>query len=66
MGLIAIYAPGAEDFSTNGLGLLLPSECTIEEQANGMYELTLVHPITSDLRWMQIQNGCIIKAHSNS
>ena len=64
MGLIAIYAPGAEDFSTNGLGLLLPSECTIEEQANGMYELTLVHPITSDLRWMQIQNGCIIKAEA--
>lgn len=64
MGLIAIYAPGTEDFSTNGLGLLLPSECTIEEQANGMYELTLVHPISSDLRWMQIQNGCIIKAEA--
>lgn len=62
MGLIAIYAPNATDFSNNGLGLLLPTECTVEEQANGMYELTVVHPITGDLRWAQIQNGCIIKA----
>lgn len=60
--MISIYAPNATDFSNNGLSLLLPIECTIEEQANGMYELTLVHPITSDLRWAQIQNGCIIKA----
>ena len=64
MGLISIYAPGATDFSTNGLGLLMPVECTIEEQANGMYELTLVHPITDDLRWAQLQTGCIIKAEA--
>lgn len=63
MGTVAIYAPGAEDFSSNGLGLLLPTECTVKEQANGMYELTLVHPITGDLRWTQIQNGCILKAN---
>lgn len=60
--MISIYAPNATDFSMNGLGLLLPIECTIEEQANGMYELTIVHPITNDYRWAQLQNGCIIKA----
>lgn len=49
--MISIYAPNATDFSNNGLSLLLPIECTIEEQANGMYELTLVHPITSAGRW---------------
>ena len=42
---ICIYAPDAQDFSTNGLGILTPLECTIEEQAGGMYELKLVHPI---------------------
>lgn len=60
--MISIYAPNATDFSMNGLGLLLPIECTIEEQANGLYELTIVHPITGDHRWAQLQNGCIIKA----
>lgn len=60
--MISIYAPNATDFSMNGLGLLLPIECTIEEQANGLYELTIVHPITTDHRWAQLQNGCIIKA----
>lgn len=59
---ICIYPPSTEDFSTNGLGILQPIECTIEEEAAGKYELELVHPIDSTQRWAQIQNGCIIKA----
>ena len=59
---ICIYPPNAGDFTTNGLGILQPIECTIEEEAAGKYELELVHPIDSTLRWAQIQNGCIIKA----
>lgn len=59
---IPIYAANETDFSNNGLGLLLPSECEIEEQANGMYQLRLVHPIAADLRWSLINNGCIVKA----
>lgn len=62
--MISIYAPNATDFSMNGLGLLLPIECTIVERANGLYELTIVHPITDDYRWAQLQNGCIIKAEA--
>lgn len=58
-----IYAPHETDFSNNGLGLLLPIECSVEEEAAGKYALTLTHPITDDLRWAQIQNGCIIKAN---
>ena len=58
---VCIYAPLADDFTTNGLGILTPLECTVEEQAAGMYELEMVHPIDNTLRWMQIQNGCIIK-----
>ena len=59
---IPIYDPSATDFSTNGRGLLLPVECTIEEQANGKYELKLVQPMTYDMRWKLIDNGCILKA----
>lgn len=59
---IPIYAKNADDFSTNGMGLLTPIECTVEEQAAGMYELTLVQPIDNTLRWAQLQTGNIIKA----
>ena len=43
--MITIYAPEAQDFSTLGLGALAPYECTVEEQAGGMYELTMTHPM---------------------
>lgn len=55
---IPIYPPGATDFSTNGLGLILPSECIIENGA----QLTMTQPIEDDLRWAQVQIGCIVKA----
>ena len=62
MSLVSIYAPNAEDFSTNGLGPMLPTECTIEEIKNGKFELTMVQPITDDYRWAQVQIDCILKA----
>ena len=58
---ICIYPPNAEDFTTNGLGILAPLECTVEETAAGKYELELVQPIDNTLRWAQIANGCIVK-----
>lgn len=58
---ICIYPPQAEDFTTNGLGIITPLECTVEEVAAGKYELELVHPIDNTLRWVQIANGCILK-----
>lgn len=62
MSRICIYPPSATDFSTNGEGLLTPTECTVSEQAAGLYQLTLTHPIDDTLRWMQLQTGWIIKA----
>lgn len=58
---IPIYAKGTDDFYTNGLGLLMPLEVTVEEQAAGKYEATLIHPIDDTYRWAQIQGGCILK-----
>ena len=60
--MITIYAANATDFSTLGLGALAPSECTIEEQAGGLYEMTLTQPITDDLKHTLIAQGRIVKA----
>ena len=60
--MITIYAPDAVDFSTLGLGALAPYECTVEEQAGGMYELTMTHPMDEAGKWLNIGVGCIVKA----
>lgn len=60
--MITVYAPKATDFSTLGLGALAPYEVEIEEQAGGMYELTMTHPMDEDGKWLNIGIGCIIKA----
>ena len=62
MDAITIYAPDADDFTTLGLGVLTPTECTVTWQAAGAYELTLVQPIDATNRWAQLANGCIIAA----
>lgn len=62
MRAIPIYAPNETDTSTNGLGLLTPIECRITEKARGMCELTLVQPISDDLRWTLLGRGCLVKA----
>lgn len=60
--MITIYSPNETDFSTLGLGALAPYECTIEEQAGGMYELTMTHPMDEAGKWLNIGVGCILKA----
>ena len=60
--MITIYDAKAADFSTLGLGALLPTKCTVSEMAGGMYELKIVHPITSDMRHDRIKPMRIIKA----
>ena len=59
---VTVYPPHTDDFATNGLGVLMPIECEVEEIARGKYELTLTHPIDRTLRWMLLQPGAYIKA----
>lgn len=59
---ICIYDARTDDFTTNGLSVLSPISCEIEETENDMFELTLEHPIDESNRWAQIQEGAIIKA----
>ena len=60
--MITVYDKFAADFSTLGLGAIRPTECKIEEEAGGMYELKVVHPICEDGRHERIEMLNIIKA----
>ena len=60
--MITIYAPNATDFSTLGLGALAPYEVSIEEQAGGLYELSMAHPMDEAGKWLNIGVGCVVKA----
>lgn len=51
-----------EKFSSNGLAVLSPSHCEITEELNGMYELTLTHPIDETGKWKYLLELNIIKA----
>jgi phage minor structural protein len=59
--MITIYAYDSLKFGSNGLGVLLPSKCTIQEEANGMYELDMEHPMDEDLRYTLINVDCILR-----
>lgn len=59
---IPIYAEDASDFGTNGLGLLYPLSCEVQEQTSAMYELTIEMPITQDGKFSLLQPERIIKA----
>ena len=60
--MICIYEANTTSWRGNGLCILLPSSCTVSEIVGGDFGLTLVHPITEDLRWKELQEERIIKA----
>ena len=60
--MICIYEANTTSWHGNGLCILQPSSCTVTEIAGGDFSLTLVHPITEDLRWKELQEERIIKA----
>ena len=63
MAQIFVYAPNADDFDCLGeCGPLTPTKCVHIEDANGMSEITLEHPIDENNRWSFLQTGYILKA----
>jgi phage minor structural protein len=63
MADVFVYDANAEDFDTLGLcGPLSPTKCVHIEEANGMSELTIEHPIDQEGRWAYLIEGRIIKA----
>lgn len=58
-----LYAPTASVFTTNGLGALADAiDCTVEEERNGAYTLTMVYPVDG-LHYGDLSLSSIIKAH---
>lgn len=60
--MICIYEADCTDFSTNGLGVVLPTSCEVTETLNGEWELTLEHPIDDAGKWQRFADGRILRA----
>ena len=44
--MICIYDARATSFDSHGLGILHPTSCEVNEEADGAYELTVTVPAT--------------------
>ena len=62
--MITIYNPFEDNFATLGMGALSPTECDVDWEEGGRYDLTMKHPILDDGKWMMIQTDCILRASS--
>ena len=56
-----IFPSNATTFTTNGLGRLGATECYVEQEVNGIFELEMVVPV-DDLRFSEIEMSRIIVA----
>ena len=50
------------EFDDNGVAILMPTKCEISEELNGLYELSLEHPIDAEGRCNKLLELNIIKA----
>lgn len=60
MSQVTIHDKHATSFDSLGLGVLLPSNCIVKEELNGMYELELTHPYDEWEKWKRIEEECIL------
>ena len=61
MSDIYIFPKDAEDLTTFGLvGALEPTSCIFEEEANGISEITLEHPLDEHGKYAAIDVGCLL------
>ena len=61
MSHIYVYPANCEDFTNFGLvGALTPTSCLFEEEANGLSEITLEHPIDALGRYTQLATNNIL------
>ena len=60
--VVTIHEKTAQDFSTLGLGTLLPGSCIVMEEVNGSYELEMSHPYDEFGKWNRIEEERIICA----
>jgi phage minor structural protein len=60
--VICVFPPGATDFSSNGLGAIRPSICSVTETLNSEWELELTHPLDEQGKWRRLVEGNILRA----
>ncbi len=60
--MITVHSGWASDFSSLGLCSLTPIECTVEEQAGGLFQLKMTHPMDVGGKWWHLTKWNIIKA----
>lgn len=58
---INVYDMVETDFNHNGLRIIYPTSCTITEELNGNYSLTLEHIVDDDGTWLCLKEFNIIK-----
>lgn len=59
--MICVYSPSNTDYEKNGAAVLMPTVCTVKEEAGGKYELAMTHPIDDRGLWRYLVTGNIIK-----
>ena len=52
--MIQVYLPGNENYQANGDMTIVPTSCQVESEVNGVWSLTLEHPIDIEGRWTYI------------
>ena len=60
--MITVHSGWETDFSGLGICPLQPTECTVEEQAGGLYQLKMTHPMDDAGRWLNLTAWNIIRA----
>ena len=61
MAVINVYGVSDIDYDKNGAAILAPMTSEVREQAGGMYELTLTHPVDRMGIWSLLLPGNILK-----
>lgn len=59
--MIYVYNADCTDFSSNGIGTLMPESAIVTETLNGEYELTLIHPLDETDKWKRLVEGRILR-----
>lgn len=60
--MIQAYKADNTNFDVNGDVVLLPTTCDLNCGLNDIWELTMTHPIDSDGRWENLEEGGILAA----
>lgn len=59
--MICLYDRLCTDYTGNGLAVLLPTACTVTEEAGGQWEASCTLPVTDDLKSRLLERGRVLK-----